>query len=92
MPHATRRLFTRGTRLEDTRVAEALRAGFEDLGLDEILSLTIPANTRSQRVMQKLGMRFDRTFDHPRYPEGHRVRPHVLYRLTRADWERRRRG
>lgn len=25
-------------------------------------------------------------FDHPRLPEGHPLRRHVLYRLRRAEW------
>ena len=25
-------------------------------------------------------------FDHPRLPEGHRLRRHVLYRMTAAQW------
>jgi hypothetical protein len=33
-----------------------------------------------------------RSLDHPRLPEGHRLRRHVLYRLRRSDWERTRQG
>jgi ribosomal-protein-alanine N-acetyltransferase len=68
---------------------EAARAavayGFDVLGLDEIVSLTVPANTRSRHVMEKLGMTRnpDDDFDHPRLPEGHPLRRHVLYRLRR---------
>jgi RimJ/RimL family protein N-acetyltransferase len=69
--------------------AEAARAavddGFERVGLDEIVSFTAPANQRSIRVMQRLGMTHDSAddFDHPRVPVGHHLRRHVLYRLTR---------
>ncbi len=70
---------------------EALRFGFEDLGLAEIVSHTTVSNARSRRVMQKLGMArrdpaapFD--FIHDRLPEGHPMRPHVTYRLRREDW------
>lgn len=65
---------------------EAARAavyfGFGDLGLDEIVSMTTAANERSWRVMEKLGMTRDPAddFDHPRVPEGHALRRHVLYR------------
>jgi ribosomal-protein-alanine N-acetyltransferase len=64
---------------------EAIRFGFEDLGLGELVSFTIAANTRSLRVMEKLGMRRDRDgdFEHPRLPAGHPFRPHVLYRLPK---------
>ena len=27
-------------------------------------------------------------FLHPNLPDGHPLRPHVLYRIRRADWER----
>ncbi|HEY4633235.1 MAG TPA: GNAT family protein, partial [Candidatus Limnocylindrales bacterium] len=69
---------------------EALRFGFEDVGLDEIVSFTVPQNERSWRVMERIGLLRDPTgdFDHPRvdataYPELVR---HVLYRLDRRTW------
>jgi len=62
---------------------EAVRFGFEDAGLDEIVSFTVPANVRSRAVMERLGMTHDPAddFDHPRLPAGHPLRRHVLYRL-----------
>ena len=68
----------------------ALGYGFESLGLDEIVSFTAVANVRSWRVMERLGMRRDHDgdFEHPVVPRGHPARPHVLYRLDRAAWER----
>ncbi|HZL19504.1 MAG TPA: GNAT family N-acetyltransferase [Polyangia bacterium] len=64
---------------------EVLRFAFETLRLPEIVSFTVPANARSRRVMEKLGLRRDPAddFDHPRLPDGHRLRRHVLYRLRR---------
>lgn len=76
-----------------TEAAEAaLRFGFETVSLDEIVSFTVPANVRSRAVMERLGMTHDPAddFDHPRFPEGHRLRRHVLYRLDRATWRARR--
>lgn len=61
----------------------AVRYGFEQVGLDEILSFTALSNTRSIAVMERLGMRHDGDFDHPRVPVGHPLRRHVLYRLRR---------
>jgi RimJ/RimL family protein N-acetyltransferase len=63
----------------------ALDYGFATVGLEEILSWTVPANTRSRRVMEKLGMTHDPRddFDHPLLPEGHPLRRHVLYRIKR---------
>jgi RimJ/RimL family protein N-acetyltransferase len=64
--------------------------GFQTLGLEEIVATTVPANTRSRRVMEKLGMTHDSAndFEHPLLPEGHPLRWHVLYRLRRLDWQR----
>jgi ribosomal-protein-alanine N-acetyltransferase len=62
------------------------RHAFEVLGLAEIVSFTVPANLRSRRVMEKLGMTRDPgdDFDHPMLAAGHPLRRHVLYRLKRA--------
>jgi RimJ/RimL family protein N-acetyltransferase len=70
---------------------EALRFGFETLGLDEIVSFTVPANGRSRAVMERLGMIRDPAddFDHPNRPPGDPLRRHVLYRLSRERWLRR---
>ena len=70
--------------------AEALRFGFTDLSLPEIVSFTVPQNVRSRRVMERIGLVRDpsRDFDHPRvdpvaYPQLVR---HVFYRLRREEW------
>ena len=64
----------------------ALRFGFDTVGLDEIVSFTSPRNVRSWHVMEKIGMSRDPAddFDHPRVAEGHPLRPHVLYRISRT--------
>jgi RimJ/RimL family protein N-acetyltransferase len=75
-----------------TEAAEAVvRAAFEKIGLEEIVSFATIGNVRSRRVMEKLGMTHDSAddFDHPLLP-GHRLSRHVLYRLRRTDWESRR--
>ncbi|HLP26171.1 MAG TPA: GNAT family N-acetyltransferase, partial [Acidobacteriota bacterium] len=43
---------------------------------------TVLANERSWRVMERLGFARDpaEDFDHPRLPEGHPLRRHILYR------------
>jgi ribosomal-protein-alanine N-acetyltransferase len=75
----------RGLATEGGRAA--LRYGFEHLKLDEIVAFTIPANTRSRRVMEKIGLVFSGEFDHPFVAEGHPMRRHVLYRISRRAWE-----
>lgn len=75
--------------------SEAARAvlahGFETLGLDEIVSFTVPKNLASRRVMEKIGMshRPSDDFDHPALPEGDPLRRHVLYRIRREHSEAR---
>jgi RimJ/RimL family protein N-acetyltransferase len=59
-----------------------LRLAFEEAGLREVVSFTVPANLRSRRVMEKLGMTYSGDFEHPRLPEGHPLRRHVLYRKS----------
>jgi len=75
--------WSRGYATEGARAALAF--GFESLGLAEIVSFTVPANLRSRRVMEKLGMIHDPRddFDHPLLPTGHGLSRHVLYRATR---------
>lgn len=59
----------------------ALDFAFHELSLAEVVAFTTLSNTRSQRVMQRLGMvRSEKTFEHPGLPEGHELRQHVLYR------------
>ncbi|HCW16715.1 MULTISPECIES: GNAT family N-acetyltransferase [Achromobacter] len=65
----------------------ALRVGFEQVGLAEIVAFTAVGNQRSRAVMARLGMRQDaEPFDHPAVPQGHPLRRHVLYRMDREQW------
>ena len=56
---------------------------FQTLDLPEIVAITVPDNTGSRHVMEKLGMvhRAELMFEHPLVPAGHRYRQHVLYSL-----------
>jgi RimJ/RimL family protein N-acetyltransferase len=54
--------------------------------VDRITSFTSVSIVRSQRVMQRIGLRHELDFDHPRVPDGHPVRPHVLYVADRQTW------
>ncbi len=74
-----------------TEGARAVLAfGFDVLRLEEIVSFTVPGNARSRHVMEKIGMKYGPTddFDHPLLPDGHPLRRHVLYRITRSAWTR----
>jgi ribosomal-protein-alanine N-acetyltransferase len=65
---------------------EALRFGFEQLVLPEIVSFTVPENRRLRAIMERLGMTRDAHDDflHPSLPDAHRLKPHVLYRMSAA--------
>lgn len=66
--------------------AAALAWGAAHLDVPRIVSMTVAANTRSWGVMQRLGLvrRPDLDFDHPRLPEGHDLRPHIVYATAPA--------
>ena len=61
----------------------ALKYAFETLQLGEVISFTTTQNIRSRHVMEKIGMYHDPKDDfyHPKLPEEHPLRRHVLYRL-----------
>jgi RimJ/RimL family protein N-acetyltransferase len=66
----------------------AVRYAFETLKLCEILAMTVPANVRSRRVIEKIGMKHLPVldFDHPGVPVGHPLRQHVLYALKKDNY------
>ena len=57
----------------------SLRYGFDSLGFDSIAAVTFPDNLRSRRVMERLGMSFERSAVY----HGYKC---VCYKLTREDW------
>jgi RimJ/RimL family protein N-acetyltransferase len=68
-----------GQGLATELAAESVRVGFEVLGVPELVCFTLPTNTRSRRVMEKAGFRYERDGEHAGLP-------HVFYRLRREDW------
>ena len=66
----------------------ALKYGFEMLRREEVVACTAVHNRRSRAVAERLGMQYhpEDDFDHPRVPEGHPLRRHVLYRLSADKW------
>jgi len=65
----------------------ALKYGFTELDLNEIVSFTSKQNKPSQAVMKKLGMILDdEPFEHPSVPVPNPLREHVLYRISQKDW------
>jgi RimJ/RimL family protein N-acetyltransferase len=55
--------------------AASIELAFGPLGLADVISLTLPDNVASRRVMEKLGFAFERETVHAELP-------HVLYRLS----------
>lgn len=71
-----------------------VKYGFETLKLPEIVSFTAVQNLRSIAVMEKIGMHHDLAddFDHPKLPEGHSLRRHVLYCIGSDEWKKTQKG
>ena len=72
-----------------TEAAQAvLHLAFTELNLDEVVSFTVVNNTKSRRVMDKIGLCRSKTddFDHPNIHEDSPLRQHVLYRLTKDEY------
>jgi RimJ/RimL family protein N-acetyltransferase len=82
----TRHAWHHGYATEAARAARGV--AFDGAGLPEIWSMTAVLNEPSQAVMRRIGMTEVARFDHPAVPQGHEVRPHVLYRLTAAEASR----
>ena len=67
----------------------ALKVGFEQLHLQEIVSFVVPSNLRSRAVMARLNMvDSGSTFEHPELPVESHLREHCLYKLSRDEWLR----
>jgi RimJ/RimL family protein N-acetyltransferase len=59
--------------------------GFANLPDDAIWAITVPANTRSWGLMERLGMKrqHDMDFDHPNVADDNPLKRHITYRITR---------
>jgi RimJ/RimL family protein N-acetyltransferase len=57
----------------------SLDVGFVELRRPDLVCFTLPTNAASRRVMEKAGFRFEREIVYADLP-------HVLFRLTAADW------
>jgi RimJ/RimL family protein N-acetyltransferase len=64
-----------GQGLASEAAAACLEYGFRNLGFASIIAITPPDNTRSRRVMEKIGMTWERDVVHVDLP-------HVLYRAS----------
>jgi RimJ/RimL family protein N-acetyltransferase len=62
--------------------------GFTELGVERVVAFTMTVNVASRRVMEKVGLKYVRTFheEWPDYIEG-QEQGDVEYALTRSEWE-----
>lgn len=75
-----------GRGLATEGASAVLKYGFKTIGLNEIVSFTVPENIRSLRVMEKIGLNYAFEFNHPKLLLDHRLSKHVLYRLSRGEY------
>lgn len=63
----------------------SLTWGWANLDVPTITAITVPANTRSWGLMERLGMTrdHDADFDHPAVPDGSPLKRHLTYRIAR---------
>ena len=66
----------------------SLEYGIKQCSLKEIISFTVPANVRSLRVMEKIGLKRDLNsdFTHPKLAADHKLSHHVLYKLSADEY------
>lgn len=80
-----------GSGLATEGASFVLKQAFEKFKIPEIVSFTTASNTKSRRVMEKIGLQRDPAddFQHPGLPDGDALKPHVLYKLGRQQYLRR---
>ena len=62
---------------------KVLEYGFAEIQLNEIVSFTAAINTPSQKLMEKVGMRYSNDFYHPKLNKDHNLALHKLYRIKK---------
>ena len=70
-----------GQGIAEEAARDVISWAFGTLRLPRIVSFTAPANARSWRLMERIGMTREGIFEHPALPKGHSLRTHVLYAL-----------
>lgn len=68
-----------GEGLATEGASKCLKYGLEELDFKQIYSFTADINIPSKRVMEKIGLNFYKTFNHPNVKEGHILEKHVLF-------------
>lgn len=66
-------------------MAAAIAWGWANTDAPRIVAITSAVNTKSQNLMERLGMHrlADGDYEHPLFPEGHRLRSTVTFAIDR---------
>ena len=68
----------------------ALRFAFTELALDDVVAFTAVINEHSQLIMGRIGMTdTQQDFEHPMLDAEHPLAKHVLYKITKQQWQQR---
>jgi len=67
-------------------VREMLRDAFEDLGMSKVWCGYYDGNTKSQRVQEKTGFRYQRTVTDKDVPLLHEKRTEHVNCITKEEW------
>jgi RimJ/RimL family protein N-acetyltransferase len=70
-----------GRGIASEAAAASVKFGFEQLSLERIIAIAMPENTGSRRVMEKLGMHYEKNAQYFGFD-------HVLYAITRAEYRK----
>lgn len=70
----------RGLATEGAR--KCIEYGLDVLNFNKIYSFTAELNIPSENVMKKIGMKFDRYFEHPKVEDHSVLKKHVLYVIS----------
>ncbi|MBY0121652.1 GNAT family N-acetyltransferase [Bacillus sp. S/N-304-OC-R1] len=62
--------------------AACLQYGFNELGFSDVYSFTADINEPSKNVMNKIGMNFIKTFNHPKVNRDSPLNKHVLFHIN----------
>ena len=70
----------------------ALEFAFTQLELPQVVAMSVPGNTPSHQVMERIGMVRDEAadFDHPRVPADSPLKRHILHRIAPEQWHKHR--
>ena len=64
-----------------------LEYGFNKLNLNTICSFTAEINKPSENVMKRIGLKKIGEFKHPKVEENSPLKPHVLYKIEKTQYE-----